>query len=134
MIAIDWKPDSSALRKFGKSMLIFGLVFAAWFGFKGSSTVAWICAAAGALCFITSFFVPAVGRFIYVLWMALAWLLSQIITPIIMGALYYLVITPIGLILRMTGHDRLRLKKPDGVTSYWTDVPPSSAAGYDRQF
>ena len=51
MIAIDWKPDSSALRKFGKSMLIFGLVFAAWFGFKGSSTVAWICAAAGALCF-----------------------------------------------------------------------------------
>ncbi|HEY1051354.1 MAG TPA: SxtJ family membrane protein [Prosthecobacter sp.] len=133
MIAIDWKPEPTALRKFGKSMLIFGLVFAAWFGFRGSSTLAWVCAGAGVVCFVTSYFVPAVARYIYVFWMALAWLLSQIITPIIMGAMYYLVVTPIGLVLRMSGHDRLRLKKP-AVASYWTDVPATSKAGYDRQF
>lgn len=133
MIAIDWKPDSTALRKFGRSMLIFGLIFAGWFWFKGSITVAWICAGAGVVCFVTSFFVPPVARVIYAFWMVLAWVLSQIITPIIMGILYYLVVTPIGLVLRLTGHDRLRLKKP-GTTSYWTDVPATTGTGYERQF
>lgn len=132
MIAIDWRPDSQALKKFGRSMLVFGLVFAAWFWYKGSPTLPWVCAGAGALCFVTGYFIPPAGRLLYAAWMALAWLLSQIVTPIIMGVFYYVVITPIGLILRMTGHDRLRLKKPAGAASYWGDCKPST--GYERQF
>lgn len=131
MIAIDWKPDAKALGKFGRSMLIFGLVFAAWFAFKGKPTLAWVCGTVGVLCFGSSIVAPPVARLFYVAWMALAWLLSQLITPIIMGALYYLVITPIGLLLRLTGHDRLRLRKPKG-DSYWTECKAS--ASYERQF
>lgn len=131
MIAIDWKPDATALRKFGRSMLIFGLVFALWFWFKHAPVAAWAFAGLGVFCFVTSLFVPAAARVVYVAWMALAWLLGQIVTPLIMGALYYLVITPIGLILRLTGHDRLRLKKPQDA-SFWTDCKPSPS--YDRQF
>lgn len=131
MIAIDWNPNRAALRKFGLSMLIFGLVFALWFGFKHQPVAAWIFGIGGVFCFVTSRFAPPVAKLVYALWMALAWLLGQIVTPLIMAALYYLVITPIGLILRLTGHDRLRLKKPVSA-SYWTDFKPSTS--YDRQF
>ncbi len=131
MIAIDWKPDITALRKFGRSMLIFGLLFAAWFWYRNAVVTAWAFASLGVFCFLTSLFVPPAARVVYGLWMGIAWLLSQIVTPIIMGALYYLVITPIGVILRRSGHDRLRLKKPQ-TTSFWTECKHSPS--YDRQF
>ncbi len=131
MIAIDWKPDAASLRKFGRSMLVFGLVFALWFWFKKAPAAVWTFAGLGAFCFVTSLFVPAVARVVYALWMCIAWLLGQIVTPVIMGLLYYVVITPIGLVLRLTGHDRLRLKKP-AAASYWVDCKPSPS--YDRQF
>lgn len=132
MIAIDWNPDRASLRRFGRSMLIFGLLFAVWFLFKKQLGTAWTFGIGGAFCFLSSQFVPAVARMVYGFWMAIAWLLGQIITPIIMGALYYLVITPIGLVLRLTGHDRLRLKTPADATTYWTACKSSPA--YDRQF
>ncbi|MGV3663736.1 MAG: SxtJ family membrane protein [Prosthecobacter sp.] len=131
MIAIDWKPSTLSLRKFGRSMLIFGLIFAAWFWLRKAPAAAWTFAGLGVYCFLTSQVVPAAARPVYVLWMGIAWLLGMIITPVIMGALYYLVITPIGLVLRLTGHDRLRLKKPAG-TSYWVDCKASPS--YERQF
>jgi hypothetical protein len=131
MIAIDWNPNRKALSKFGRSMLIFGLVFALWFWFKKNPAAAWTFAGVGVFCFTTSLFAPPAARVVYVLWMGLAWLLGQLVTPLIMGALYYLVLTPIGMVLRLTGHDRLRLKKPVS-TSYWTDF--KSSTSYDRQF
>ncbi len=131
MIAIDWNPNGTALRKFGRSMLVFGLIFALWFWFRHQPVAAWVFAGLGVYCFVTSQFAPPLAKVAYAAWMAIAWLLGQIITPIIMGMLYYLVVTPIGLMLRMTGHDRLRLKKPE-TPSHWTDCKPSTS--YERQF
>lgn len=131
MIAIDWNPNRKALLKFGRSMLIFGLVFALWFWFKHQATAAWAFGIGGVFCFFSSQFIPPLAKVVYVLWMTIAWLLGQIITPIIMAMLYYLVITPIGVVLRLTGHDRLLLKKPASA-SYWTDFKASTS--YDRQF
>lgn len=131
MIIIDWKPDTAALRKFGRSMLIFGLLFAGWFWYRNAPTTAWTLFCLGAFCFLTSCFMPAVARVAYGLWMGIAWLLSQIVTPLIMGILYFLVITPIGIVLKFTGHDRLRLKKPQAA-SFWAECRRSPS--YDRQF
>lgn len=51
-------------------------------------------------------------------WMCLGILLSMIVSPIIMGTIFFTIFTPIGLIMRMFGRDELRLKmKP--VSTHW---------------
>ena len=52
------------------------------------------------------------------LWFKFGLLLGRLISPIIMGIIFFFVVTPIGLILRIFGKDVLYLKKND-TKSYW---------------
>tara|TARA_B100000767_G_C19494684_1_gene421712 strand:- start:295 stop:684 length:390 start_codon:yes stop_codon:yes gene_type:complete len=53
-----------------------------------------------------------------ILWMKFGMFLGVFISPIIMGIIFFLVVTPIGLIMRVFGKDLLNLKK-DKIQSYW---------------
>jgi large-conductance mechanosensitive channel len=44
------------------------------------------------------------------LWFKFGIFLSKIISPLIMGIIFFLVVTPIGLIMRIFGKDLLNLK------------------------
>ena len=52
------------------------------------------------------------------LWFKFGIFLGKIISPIIMGIIFFLVVTPIGLIMRLIGKDMLNLKYSD-YKSYW---------------
>ena len=52
------------------------------------------------------------------LWMKFGILLGNVISPIVMGIIYFLVVTPIGILLRLFRKDVLRLKNNDSNT-YW---------------
>ena len=52
------------------------------------------------------------------LWFKFGLLLGRLISPIIMGTIFFFVVTPIGLILRIFGKDVLNLKKNNS-KSYW---------------
>ena len=52
------------------------------------------------------------------LWFKFGLLLGRLISPIIMGTIFFFVVTPIGLILRIFGKDVLNLKK-NNAKSYW---------------
>ncbi len=54
------------------------------------------------------------------LWFKFGILLGKIISPIIMGIIYFLVVTPIGLIMRLLGKDVLNLKY-NNYKSYWIE-------------
>ena len=54
------------------------------------------------------------------LWMKFGLFLGGIISPIIMGIIYFAVVTPTGLIMRILGKDLLMLKKNDKET-YWIE-------------
>ena len=54
------------------------------------------------------------------LWFKFGILLGKIISPIIMGIIFFLVVTPIGLIMRLLGKDVLNLKYND-YKSYWIE-------------
>jgi hypothetical protein len=47
------------------------------------------------------------------------------IEPILMAVLFFAVLTPIGLVLRRAGRDRLRLRPQPGAASYWLPVAGS---------
>ena len=86
--------------------LIGGLVF--W---KGSAEVAkwmWIVSAAvGVLAVI----VPPLSKPFYLVWMAVALIMGTIISHLILLIIFYLIITPVGLFMKMIGRDALKLKK-----------------------
>ena len=67
-------------------------------------------------------------------WMGLAHLLSKVTTPIFMGIVFYGVIFPIGMIMRLFGHRPLRHVSPDG--SHWMARPtgPEAHGSMERQF
>ena len=53
------------------------------------------------------------------LWFKFGIFLAKIISPLIMGTIFFLVVTPIGLILRVIGKDVLNLKFNANNKSYW---------------
>ena len=54
------------------------------------------------------------------LWMRLGTLLGIIVSPIVMGVVYFGIITPIGLIMKLFGKDVLNLKLDKNKKTYWT--------------
>ena len=54
------------------------------------------------------------------LWFKFGILLSKIISPLIMGIIFFLVVTPIGLLMRILGKDLLNLKYNNN-QSYWVE-------------
>ena len=55
------------------------------------------------------------------LWFKFGILLGSIVSPIVMGAVFFIVVTPTGLIMRFLGKDLLRINKNKTVSTYWID-------------
>jgi len=64
---------------------------------------------------------------INILWFRLGHLLGQITSPIILGIIFFMLITPTSLLLRMLGRDELKIKKIS-LNSYWVDRSPPGPA------
>ncbi len=54
------------------------------------------------------------------LWFKFGILLGSIVSPIIMGIVYFLVVTPTGIIMRLLGKNLLHMKKIKSASTYWT--------------
>ena len=109
----------------------FGLVFAAvffvvglWPLLRGEAPRGWALAIAAAF-LLASAFRPVLLAPLNRLWTRFGLLLHKIVSPVIMGFLFYGTVTPIGLLLRVLGKDPLRLKIDKAAASYWIErVPP----------
>ena len=53
------------------------------------------------------------------LWFRFGILLGSIATPIVIGIVYFLVLTPIGVFMRFLGKDLLRMSKVKNKSTYW---------------
>ena len=53
------------------------------------------------------------------LWMKFGLFLGSIVAPLVMGIVYFMVVTPVGLIMRSLGKDLLRIKKNKSASTYW---------------
>lgn len=53
--------------------------------------------------------------------------LSQVVAQVVLALIFMLLITPLGLILRVCGKDLLRLKRTKQTATYWTAAKPSSS-------
>ena len=53
------------------------------------------------------------------LWFKFGILLGSIVSPIVMGIVFFLVVTPMGIIMRLLGKDLLKTNKIKNASSYW---------------
>lgn len=68
--------------------------------------------------------VPAGLRRPYLAWMALALALGFVMTRVILSVVFFLVITPIGLVRRAMGHDPMHRRPDASVPTYWIRKEP----------
>lgn len=71
---------------------------------------------------------PPLLRPLNVAWAHLGALLNKIVSPVVLGALFFLVVTPMGLYQRARGRDLLRLKRDPTAPSYWIPRDPPGPA------
>jgi len=107
------------LRHFG---LITGLLFILIFGLflpwlLQHSWPKWPWIIAGPL-WVTALLVPGWLKPVYTIWMHIGHILGWINTRIILGLMFYIIITPFGLILRLSGKDPMARKMDEQQESY----------------
>lgn len=129
----DIQPGSE--RSFG---IVFAVVFAivALYPLTGDGGVRlWALGFAAAFLGL-GFLVPRVLKPLNVLWFRFGILLGKVVTPIVMGILFIVTVTPIGLIRRAMGADPLRAKPEPEAESYWIEIKREGddAPSMKRQF
>ena len=90
----------------------------------------------GGVLFALGAIFPRALKYVYLAWMSVAFVLGFVISHVILGLFFFLVITPIGLVARLVGKDFLSLHLDRKGTSYWIprDKRVKTAAEYEKQF
>lgn len=127
LIRVDWKPDSRKIRQFGLGIIVFAAILSYWRG----PVFAGVGLALGLLCAALP---ELVGRPVYKAWMGVAFVIGSLMSALIMGFIYFGLMTPLALVMRLTGRDALRLKRPAG-ESYWVGLSiPEDKSYFERLF
>jgi hypothetical protein len=108
----------SSDRSFGLVFTIVFLIVGLW-PLKTGGTIRWWAIVTGGILCMVALFCPKVLSFPNRLWFRFGLLLQKIISPLIMGILFYGVAFPTGLLVRMLGMDILRLKWEPRAGTYW---------------
>ncbi len=137
LIRIDWHPPPKDLRVFSTAFLVAAGLLGAWLRFGHGA--AWPAAlapwGAGAAVFAAGVVRPAAVRPVYVAMMAVALPIGLVVSTTVLAVLYYLILTPIGLAMRLSGRDHLGRRIDPAARTYWVPRrPPDSVRRYFRQF
>jgi hypothetical protein len=108
----------------------FGWFFAAVFSavaaytyWRGWSEVSLVTLMAAILFAVATLLSPQSLAPLNRLWYGLGMLLGKIISPIVLGLIFFVLITPVSLVTRLFARDELKMKKRS-VESYWIDRSP----------
>ena len=121
------------LRSFGRVMgIAFGILSGVLFWRHRPS---WpVFAGLSAFFFAFGFLFPRALKPVQTAWMTLALLMGWVMTRVILAIVFYLVITPIGLVIRLSGKDFMNRSFPGNEGSYWLDHAERVKEDYERQF
>ncbi len=120
-------------RKFGLTVGIAFLVLAALLLFwRHRETAGVVAGALGALLALGGLLAPTRLRPLERAWMGLARLISKVTTPVFMSVVFYVVVTPIGLLMRLMGRRALVHEEEAG--SFWRAPASGGRSDMERQF
>lgn len=114
----------------GAAFVLLGAI-ALW---RGHELSAGVFVGIGVSLVAAALLLPARLGPIYRFWMGLAAAISKVTTPVAMGIVYFVVVTPIGLLRRLAGKDSL--VRPRTASTFWVSRSPGGErrTGMERQF
>jgi large-conductance mechanosensitive channel len=100
------------------------------------SSVACLIFASGALLLLLGIFVPSRLSTLHRLWLKVGTAITKVVNPIILALLFFLVVTPMALFMRIVGRRPLRLAADRTAATYWIErePPAGGASTMRRQF
>ena len=132
---VKWDPDRQELRKFALWMLIgFGVLGAlsAWRHHGPAAPSLWLWGIGGGLALVAS--LPGIGKFAYYAVYLTTGPIGFVVSRTLLASIFYLVFAPLGLLLRLTGKDLLRVKREPSVPMWRPHQGNSDRKRYYRQF
>ncbi len=145
MIDLNLRPDRETLRKFGLvAFVVFGLLggLVLWkqtlagisLG-SAARAVAYVLWSIGTVSLLFTLVAPALNRYLYVGLTLLTFPIGFVVSHVFLGIVFYLVLTPVGLVMRLLGRDPLQRTFDSRASTYWVDhVEPKSVEDYFRQY
>ncbi len=77
---------------------------------------------------------PAYLKAVYQVWMGLAFAIGWIVSHSILIFFYYVIFTPIALLIQLTGKELLDIKFSSKKESYWIQRDPSQPVDYEKMY
>ncbi|HEV3303942.1 MAG TPA: SxtJ family membrane protein [Planctomycetaceae bacterium] len=136
MIDLNLNPSKKELRTFGLCALAFAALVA-WLVFRrtGSVTVGVSIASVGVALALLGLAIPRALRPVWVVLMVVNYPIGWVITHVVMAMIFYLVVTPVGTIMRLTGRDPMERAFDRRAKTYWkTRRSDPDSACYFRQY
>lgn len=138
-MTINWSPSPREMRQWALIMApalgLFGALFYFfdWGMFSGGEGFAKFLWSFGGFALLTGITGTKLGLPAYWAWMGFVFVVSWLITHVSLALVYFLVVTPLGLVGRIIGRDKLQLRAGHQ-TTYWHNLAGSSPHNPERQF
>ena len=128
------KSDKRDLRNFGIIIGIILMIIAGYLFWKEKESFQIILTIGIVLCLL-GLAIPVMLKPIYWIWMVFATILGWIMTRVILSLLFFLIITPTGLVFRIMGKQFIELKWNKSKETYWNyRLGNTERSNYEKQF
>ena len=145
VIHIDWSPTRRILRNFGLiGFVAFGAfgALAHWQIYPlgglsdgAAATLLYVLWALAAYCGLCAAAAPIAAKPLYLVLTIITYPIGFALSYVVMVILFYLVLTPVGLVFRIIGRDPLNRRFDTSVATHWIKRrPPETAKRYFHQF
>ena len=112
------KSAKSDLRSFGITIGIILMLFAGYAFWRGNESFQLVLAI-GIILFVFGITIPLLLKPVYLVWMMFATILGWFMTRVILSILFYVILTPIGVVSRLFGKQFLEVRWDKSESSYW---------------
>lgn len=124
----------SSDREFGLVMASVMFVIAIWPFVLTQGDVRYGAVAVSILLALLALFIPKALHPFNRVWGKLGEILHKLVTPIVMGILFFAVVTPIAMLMRLSGKRPLNLKFNPDVSTYWLSKEHPEQESMKHQF
>lgn len=146
LVSVNWSPDEKQLRSFGGvALLVFGLLGASAFfrhHLLGVTLTAESARVAGGVllalaggCGLAALALPKALKPLFIALSVVTAPIGFVVSHLLLAAIFFVVLTPIGLVMKLMGHDPLTRRLEKERQTYWEKRPPvTDVARYFRQY
>ena len=128
MATLNMTIDPPSNRSFGWVFTTFFTLVGAYSLWRAGTTYPWMFGLAAVTAVVTLLspgWLAPLNR----IWMKFGELLHHVVSPVVLGVIFYGVFTPVAMVMRMAGRDIMKRRFDQGAKTYWVKrEPPGPAA------